>query len=309
MSFPTAAPPSLADYQMSFGGLTLGPSTPYQLDSPQGLDLPAITSGDVPRPREHGEHKGFDAMIGRDITLPIDVTTDGTSLQSALKTLATAFNPMVMAEQALWMKLPNLPVLGTNCRPRKRAWPLDLAWAAGLASVAVQVHASDPILYGAPQSASVGLGTPGSGWTAPITFPWTMGGGTAVQSASCANAGNFDSRPILTINGPCTSPTVYSTAGWSLQLINPNQGAGLTVAAGDTLVIDLGPARSVTYYVGGSGAGASRKNWVVGGSIWPSTQLGIPGLAPGTNSVAFTSQDASTVAGALSVSWASAYLI
>ena len=309
MSFPTATPPSLSDYQISFNGLTLGPSTPYQLDGPQGLDLPAILSGDNNREREHGEFKGFDAMAGRDVTLPIDVTTDGTSLQSALTALAKAFAPQVMTELPMWAKLPNLPVLGFNCRPRKRTSPIDVAWAAGLASVAVQVHATDPLLYGAAQSASVGLGTPGSGWTAPVTFPWTMGGGTAVQVASCPNSGNFESRPILTITGPCTSPTIYSAAGWAIQLINPNQGGGLTVAAGDTLVIDLGPARSVTYYVGGTGVGASRKNWVVGGSIWPSTQLGIPGIAPGANSIAFFSQDASAVTGTLSVSWAPAYLI
>ena len=309
MSFPTAAPPTLADYQMSFAGLTLGPSTPYSLDGPQGLDLPGVISGDVQRSREHGEHRGFDAMAGREITLPIDVVTDGTSLQSALRSLASAFNPSVMSEQPLWVKLPNLPVLGANCRTRKRSWPLDTAWAAGLASVAVQVHASDPLLYGAAQSASIGLGTPGGGWTFPISFPWAMGGGTAVQVASCPNGGNFETRPVLTITGPVTSPMIYSASGWAIQIVNPSQGSGYTVAAGDTLVIDLGPARSVTYYVGGSGVGASRKGWVVGGSIWPSTQLGIPGLAPGANSVAFTSQDASAVTGTLSVSWAPAYLI
>ena len=308
MAFPTTSAPTLSNYQYSYNGLTMGLNTPYQFAQIDGLDLPGIRTGDVTRPREHGEFIGIDLYGGRDITFTGDVTSDGTSLQSALTTLGTATPVGLNVETPLWLQLPNLPTLGAMVRVRKRALPVDISWAGGLASAAIQWHATDPRLYAQAQSSSIGLGTPLGGMTFPASFPLSFGGGTVAGVLNLTNSGNVETRPVLTIAGPVTTPTIKNTTtGWSLTFTNSGSG-GYTVNAGDTLVIDL-DTHSVQYFVGGTGTGANRRSWVVGGSVWPSTISGISAMAPGNNSFSFTSQDASAVAGTMNVQWASAYVI
>jgi hypothetical protein len=308
--FPTTAAPSLSNWQVQFNGLTMGAGTPYGLVKIDGLDLPKIRGGDLARPRDHGELAGLDLLGGRDVTITGDFVADGTSLQHAGQALGTAFAPAPRGttEVPLWFQEPGLPVLALMCRARKRSVPRDLSYSMGLAMSAVSVHATDPRLYGAPQTATVGLGTPLGGMTFPAAFPLSFGGGTVAGVITANNGGNFEMRPLLTIAGPCTNPVVVNaTAGWQLALSNPTQ-TGYTVLAGDTLVIDT-DLHTVQYFVGGTGTGAARRAWVVPGSTWPSAVSGVGGLVPGNNTLQFTSGDSSAVAGTLTAQWASGYLI
>jgi hypothetical protein len=143
-----------------------------------------------------------------------------------------------------------------------------------------------------------------------VTFNASFGGGTVAGIASCTNSGNIDTRPTFTITGPCTNPTIYNaTSGYKITLSNPSQ-TSYTVLAGDQVVIDT-DLHSVNYYSGGISAGnpAARRFWIQAGSTWPSVVSGVNALGPGTNTIQFTSQDASAVAGTLTVNWASAYML
>lgn len=284
----------------------MGAGTPYTFSKLEGLDLPGPRNSDSIRPRSHGELSGLDVMSGRDIILTGFGQTDGTSLQHALKTLGGVMAPQ-QSEQPLWLQIPNLPLLCSMARPRQNAGAYNIANGLNLINKILSFHATDPRLYAAAQTATVGLGTPLGGLRFPVTFPASFGGGTVAGVITANNAGNFESRPILIITGPCTNPMVANaTTGWSLSFSNPFQ-TSFTVLAGDTLVVDL-DLGSVQYFSAGVGVGANRKAWLVAGSVWPDLVAGINGLAPGNNTIQFTSTDASTVAGTLTCQWASAYM-
>jgi hypothetical protein len=312
MSFPssTLSAPSLSTYQMQYNGLTLGPGTGYRIQKLEGLDLPNVRSGDVARPRDHGELIGLDLMAGRDVVLTLQVATDGTSLQHALSAFASAFGSAGVTEAPLYLQLPNLPLLAVMCRPRQRTVPIDLEGytVAGVASVAVQLHATDPRLYVAPSIASTtSAPTPAGGLTFPVTFPVSFGGGSSTADLFPNNVGNIEMRPILVITGPCTNPKVANDqTGWSLTFTNPSQSS-FTLYAGDTLTVDL-DSHSVQYLVSGTTVPSSERGWVVPGSIWPNA-TGIAGLEPGVQTIQFSTTDSGVVAATLTLEYASAYMI
>jgi hypothetical protein len=283
MSFPTGAAPSLSNWQVQFNGLTMGLGTPYLFTKIEGLDFPAVRKGDVSRALELGELQGVDLLAGRDVTLTGDFVTDGASLAHAQQALATAFVP-ALSEQPLWLQLPNWPTLATMVRPRRFSTPIDVTWSFGLAHFVIGLHATDPRLYTAAQTITIADKSQG-----------TM-----------INTGNVDTRPLLTLNGPITTPVIQSTTGWTLTIANPGQGTGLTLNSGDTLTIDLD--FHIVQYTPSGGQATNARNWIKAGAVWPSTLAGIDGLAPGSNTISLSSAD-STASGSAVVTWASAYVL
>lgn len=307
MSFPapTVVAPSLSTWAASMGGVTLDQSTAWTLDAISGLGITAVRNGDSARPRDHGELIGLDVLSGKTITVTLTVVSDGTGLDHAIDALAQALQPGGETEYPFWFKLPNLPQLCSMVRVRKRAFPVDLAYSMGLAKVSLQLRSTDPRLYGPTQSNTVPLPTPIGGMKFPATFPLSFGGGSATGDIAIDNAGNFEMRPVLVITGPCTDPKVVNDqTGWSLVFTNPSQ-TGYTLNTGDKLIVDL-QARTVTLMTAGSNVGVPHENWVVPGSTWPSVT--VPGIQPGSQTIQFSSSDATVVAGTLAVHWASAYV-
>jgi hypothetical protein len=304
----TTTVPTLSNWQLSLGGLTMGLGTPYGFSTLEGIaDGPTIRNGDVDRPRDQGQYLGLDFAAGRDIILTGDANTDGTSLQHALEVLGTSMFAQV-TEMPLWFQLPNLPLLCSMVRPRKNTTPIDFGYSFGLAKKILGFHSTDPRLYAAPSAGSVGVPKPLGGLTFNASFPLAFGGGSVAGILNVTNTGNVECRPILVFTGPMTNPTVTNeTTGWSLSFSNPSQ-SGYTLNAGDVMTVDT-DLRSITYVAAGTAAGTSHANWLVAGSTWPSVLGGLPGLAPGANLVEFNTQDTSTVAGTLGVQFSSAYIL
>jgi hypothetical protein len=318
MAFPPygSIVPTLNNYQMYFAntedlplGILMGEGTPYQFYNITGMsDNPVVRNGDVARPRDTGEFLGLDVYGGRDIVIGGDVTTNGISLQNALVQLAASINTGGVTENPLWIQLPGLPVLCSMVRARKRDIPVNIEWAGGLATSTIAFHATDPRLYGAPVQMFANIASPGGGLTFPVTFPVTFGGNGYDSLIDCDNTGNFNTLPTLEIHGPITNPTVANyDAGWSLSFANPSSG-GFTLNTGDVLVIDT-DLHTVSYTASGTTTAVPRPNWVVPGSVWPSYQLGIDGLQPGNNTIAFSSTDSGSVAGYLYVNFAPAFIL
>lgn len=309
---PSLTPPTLANWQFSYQGFTLGASQPAGQLKITGLgDLADIRSNDPPFSRDHGEFVGLDLYSGRDIEFDVWAKTDGTSLQDTLLNFAGATalgspNLNGNTEQPMWFQLPNYPLLCTMCRPRKRSTPWDATYAAAQVALPVaQFHATDPRLYAVGQQVTVGLPSPTAGMRFPATFPISFGS-SSPNGVTVTNNGNVEMRPILVITGPCTNPTVQNTsiAGTPyITLSNPSQSS-YTVLAGDQLVVDLG-AKTVLYYNGGVASGsvpASRTGWLQAGfTFWD--------LPPGNNVVQFLSQDSAQTGATLTVQWASAYML
>jgi len=286
----------------------MGEGTPYQFYNITGLDNPAVRNGDVGRPRDTGEFIGLDVYGGRDIVVGGDVTTNGNSLQDALVQLSAVTNEGRNTEQPLWIQLPNLPILCSMSRVRKRDIPLNIEWAGGLATSTLGFHATDPRLYGAPEQMYVGVGVAGRGLTFPVTFPVTFGGNGVPNYTVCDNTGNFGTLPVLELYGPMTNPTVTNEdVGWSLSFANPSSG-GLTLNAGDVLVIDT-DLHTVSLTLSGTTTPVPRPNWVVPGSIWPNYQLGLDGLAPGNNNMALFTTDPGVVYGYMYINFSPAFIL
>jgi tail protein len=75
----------------------------------------------------------------------------------------------------------------------------------------------------------------GGGLSMPLTMPLTFPGATPSGSLTAVNNGTFETRPVITITGPITSPgltnvTTGMTVSWT----------GLVLGAGDALTADFG---------------------------------------------------------------------
>ena len=201
MAFPPygTTVPTLSSWQVSYSGVTVGAGTAYGILGATGIgDLPAVNTGDIARPRDQGELRGLDFIGGRDLTLDLQIWTpgSGSNLQALQSTLAGVTNPNSQTtETPLWIQLPNLPLLASMARPRKRTIAFDIDYsAAQVAKPIIQWHATDPRLYAAPQQSSVSAPTALGGMTFPATFPLSFGGGSSVGVITANNAGNVEMR-------------------------------------------------------------------------------------------------------------------
>lgn len=301
--------PTLSNFNVQFQGSASSPvvfnTVPVfiQDKSMEGFDLPATRTGDSNRPRARGEFIGLDEFSGRDLTLTVDV--GGSNLGSyattaaALSALRAVTNTADLGnvEYPMFVKFPNEVLLGIMARARKRTFIPTAAYALGnlAKDVAIQWHATDPFFYSQTQSNTIGLPVPGSGLVFPITFPLSFGSGGGVSSVSLTNSGDVECYPILTITGPCTYPSITNTSISG----SPTIQFGVTMPAGDQLVIDM-DLKTATYYTAGSSLGQTAMATLQQGWTWWSIQ-------PGVNQIQFASTDNVTVAGTLNVAWASSY--
>lgn len=299
---PDLTPPSLATYQMSYGGLAFGGLTSgatYQLQGwPEGLGSPDYISGDVQRALDQGEYAGLDLSPGRNITVnQVIQAATPTALDTARQALTGVLGPKGTEEEPLYIQLPS-GLFACVARPRKHSPPWDIkAVLAHAQEVATLFHASDPRWYAMPsKSATVGLPEASGGVRFPTTFPTTFTGGGTAGILAIANEGKFEMRPVFIITGPCTNPKI---ANLSLPG-SPAIAFTLTLNAGDTLTIDMN-WQSVVLVTAGSTAGSSRRASVRGSSTW----FNCP---PGASVLAFTTEDSGHVAGTLTVQYADAYI-
>src|ERR1035441_9495018 len=164
MAFPSPSltPPTLSNFQGYYNGLTWGAGTAWGFTEIDGWsDSATIRNGDQTFPRDHGEFTGLDVYGGRDITVDYWMKSDGTSLQHAQLALAAATVTQPNTNLPLWLQLPNLPLLCSMCRPRKRTMPIDSDYAAGaIGKPVVQWHANDPRLYAAGAQSTIALPNP-----------------------------------------------------------------------------------------------------------------------------------------------------
>lgn len=304
---PLGQPGSLLPYQFLYNGLLMGPGTSFGINKIEGLaDLPTMRSSDFTRPRDHGEFQGIDLLAGRDVTVEFFVTAPPgySSLQAALLDLATALTtplpafPGATTESALVFQLPGgLDQMQVNVRPRKRAVPIDVPYSSSqIATATAMFHATDPRVYSSTvQSFTIPLPTPAGGLTFPLTFPISFGALANVQAILAHNGGNFETRPVAFISGPCVNPRISNdSTGQQLQF-------NLTLQPTDTLVVYF-DSHAVLLNPTSTDPGASRRASLVNGSSWWT-------FPPGTTQVSFHSRDNIPTGAQLTLQWQSAYQI
>ena len=297
MAFPAYGVtfPSLPAYGASFAGYQFGPGTDLEIKEWQGLDMPTVRSGDSGRPRDHGMFRGLDVMGGREPSLTAELHPLSGSLEEAEAELAAATVPGGSEDTPLFVALPGWGVLACMARVRKRQMPRDITLAlGGLGKVALLWAADDPRWYATTQQSSVAPVNLTSGFSFPLSFPLSFGGGSVTGSLSITNAGNIETRPLLIVEGPCENPSITNVTAEN----SPNLTFNLTIGAGARLVIDT-DMHTATYYTAGTTIGATRLGTLAYGSQWFT-------LSPGVSTIQFL---AGTAEGQLSVQSASAYLL
>lgn len=280
----------LSNFQGSFGGLTFGPGTDIQVVEWDGLrELPGVRSGDQPQPRKDGSFAGLNYLSERIITLKLSVTVTQTPFETVIANLASVFQNTTAPTglQTFQFMLPGWATpRQVSARPTKASIPVDLEYSFHKASPLVELTCPDPIIYDTTlQTASTGLPAPTAGLMFPVTFPATFGASTG-GSLSANNAGNYPTAPVFTITGPCFYPSLQLASGGSMAF-------NLTLASGDTLVVDMG-ARTVLLN------GVSRANAIAPGSSWFSFPVG-------ASTVFVGSRDSAAVSAQFVVTWRNAW--
>lgn len=281
------------DWQFQIGTLLMGPGTKYGVQAAAGLKgISSIRSSDTPRPLADGVTFGRDLKGERNVSLAIVIylTTGASDAVSTLDTLIRAWN-LENAEagviQPLSFQLPGQPTQRLNGRPRVLNPDLSLL-PTGRARVALEYVASDPRIYAdSLSSVNVLLPTSGGGFTFPLTFPLSFGGGT-VGTQTATNAGTVSTLPVATIYGPVTNPQLENLTTGEILKVN------IVLSATDYLVIDFD---AKTVLLGGT---ASRYSLLDQSSVWWD-------LAPGDNQIRFQASTYSVDAHA-TLSWRSAWL-
>jgi Phage tail protein len=292
MSFPPygTAVPSLLPYQFQFNEFSFGPYTPLELTKIEGIDLPAIRSGDSGRPRDQGEFIGLDLMAGREVTVTGELNI---KTESSWEELASATLPGGTVEKPLFLSLPGYPILAAMSRVRKRNMPVDIKFTLGnLADVTLLFKASDPRWYGETKRATTSP-SHALGFKWPHKYGYKYGAGSVAGSVSVTNAGNYETRPKLIVEGPCTNPSITNaTVGATLAF-------AVTLNTGDRLVIDT-DMHTATLYSSGTTVGTTRLGSLVPGSQWWALE------AKTTSTVQFL---AGSSEGSLTVEYAPAYVL
>lgn len=273
----------------------MGAETPFGILKVEGLDLPALRNGDVNWPRDHGQALGLDLLGGRDIIIDFWMKTDGSSLQKSQTELAAAAMPRPNEEIPLWFQLPNLPIMCVMCRSRKKPVPIDANYAAAqVAEPELQLHATDPRIYGAVEEASVELGE-------------------SVETGSkltVTNNGNFETRPWFLITGEVKGPAVQSESispAPTLRFVKPEEPDEATVPSDAQLLVKTELPHQVRLYPEGyeghPNNWENKMNYVTWDSIWFD-------LLPGGNTLRYHADSGhSGAASTLKVIWSSAWML
>lgn len=284
----------------SFNGLSFGSKagdgSGILFDKVQGIhDKPQVKVGDIDKTYDHGMWAGDDFFTMRSITLDFRVVATSASQHlSLLNSMINAFNTSLTELPLYYMNSTRY----SNVRVRKMSPALDIHWEQGMLTcvVSVQMDATDPRQYDA-NIVTITESTPSNaqGVTFPVTFPIVF---TADPTGSftVTNNGNLDTRPIITISGPISSPFIQNvTTGQYLWWPN------LTLGASDYLTVDLARRGS---WLNGTGPytatpGYSQNYQLASGYSWWSFQ-------PGTTTVIFRG-NLFNQQGSLSMPFASAW--
>ncbi|MET8693639.1 hypothetical protein ABZV65_13970 [Streptomyces bauhiniae] len=277
--------------QATLGTLRFGAVDAYgvawRLQTLDGWDSPEVRAEFQDREADHGAWASPVYLGARPITLAgvIEATDRGT-LQAAMDRLSAAV-ALTDTTLTVWEQTPRQATVRRSGKLLKQYVSDRVAnWSA-------LVTAADPRLYEVDQqTGTTGLPAATGGLSFPATFPVTFSATTVSGQIIADNAGSVGTRPVLTITGPVSAPSVSALYpdGSVRQLLY-----SLDLAAGDSLVIDI-DAHSVLLT-----GGVSRRRFLNVSGGWPSIPAGA--------SVAFQFQGATyNPTAQLTVSWRSAWM-
>lgn len=257
------------DHQYEFRGRLFGAGTATGLVAVEGLeDLAPVRASDLPRSGRAGTHPGQDLPDGRVVTFTFDAHAAGSAaFRSLLDAVAAVAGPTQVEHPLVWQHHGQKRRLLARCR--RRAVPVDRRFGFGWSTTAIELVASDPVIYdNTERSGSTGFPAGGTGFTFPLTFPFVFGSAGTGGVISAPNDGNVAVGWTATITGPWVNPTIRHVASGRQLTIN------VSLAAGEVLTVD---AFEQAILLGGT---ASRFSSLVQPATWFL-------LDPGPNEVRF----------------------
>ena len=225
------------DWQIQRAGVLLGDTTDYDIRKIDGLGQPPAVPSDKPLSQRHGAVAGKDYLGSRVVTLLFEVVEDDTSTMGAkLAVLAEAFAP-TEDQVPTFMQVPGVGgggVIELATHVRRRSVSITTEYARGLATVAVQLSASDPRLYGyalitgsanADDASALGL-------EFDVTPDIGFGGAVLPGLIETSNEGNFPAPLTFRVYGPVIDPVVTRVSDGAAMSFTT------TVADGSYLEVD-----------------------------------------------------------------------
>lgn len=277
--------------QATLGPLRLGAvdnaGVAWFLQGLEGWDSPEVRAELQDRESDHGAWFSPAYLGSRPITLSGTVAApDRSTLQDAMDRLYAAAS-LSDTTLAVWEATPKQSVV------RRSGKVLAQYVTDRTATWSVLVTAADPRRYGTTlQSGTTGLPSTTGGLSFPATFPITFSATTVSGQIIAVNAGTMDTRPVLTITGPVTAPSVAALYpdGTVKQMIY-----SLDLASGDVLTIDTD---AHTAMINGT---VSRRRFLTVPAGWPTIPAG--------SSVSYQFQSSTYNASAtLTATWRSAWM-
>lgn len=281
------------DFTLQIGdsGLIIGAGTDYLVTEVDGFGVPPVRNGDTPRPADRGSYFGRDFIGQRLVTLKVVVVGDDQS--AALDNLDALFaawqldTPDGSAYMPLKFLVPGRDARRFHGRPRDAAVDETTVQGSQIPVTLLFATADPSIFADALSSDTVPLADVGSGRTYDLTFPRVYGAGSAGGIILAENAGNYPTRPVATIVGPCTNPTIENVdTGETMDFV-------ISLTADDSFVVDF-DARTIELN------GQSRYSTKTTASTWWE-------LAPGTTEVHFNA-NAFELGASLTLEWRSAWI-
>lgn len=201
------------NYQYSIGGregLLIGDSTPYTVESHDGLEGWTIRTADGELPRGDGARRGIDLQASRQVLFNLKVGGTQLEVESQMDALYRALVPRREEDLELIWRHPGRPLRMLRCRPVDMV--RELSWRETIVNhQQVSLLAADPRIYSVRTREAL----------IPVT---PAGSDTQVTAVSVPNTGNANAYPVIRIRG---APDRDVTR---IQLINANADVRFEVA-------------------------------------------------------------------------------
>lgn len=220
-------------------GAVDGNGIAWLINKLEGWDGPDVQGGGViPRSGDHGAISAPQYYAARNMTL----TLTAMAPTQALRDLARALLQQAVPVSDLAVFTYDEPI-PKQAQVRRSGKVTETYSDRCAVQFAVGLVAPDPRKYGA-QVMDTGLvnasPTTGIGIVFPAVFPVTFPAQPPGGSVLITNVGTFETRPVITVSGPVTAPSLLNaTTG---QTVSWSQ---LTLGPGDALVADFN-ARQAT---------------------------------------------------------------
>lgn len=224
-------------------GAVDGNGTAWVIQKLDGWDSPDVQgAGVIALSGDHGAIPAPQYYAARSLTLKVTATASSQALRDAARAAMQAAVPV--SDLALFTYNEPVP---KQAYVRRSGRLTEVCLDLQSVTFTVGMIAPDPRKYGTvtKTASAYAINASLTGVTVPFTMPVTLPAQPLSGSAVIVNAGNFETRPVITITGPITSPALLNvTTGQQVSW------TGLSLSATDTLGADF---RAAQAYLNGTG--------------------------------------------------------